>query len=248
MTRVLGILSLIFWSLTIVVSLKYLLLLMRADNNGEGGILALLALLSRWRRRSSLKKAALIAIGVFGAALLYGDGMITPAISVLSAVEGLEIARLTASTPISSRSRSPFWRAVLRSSRGARSASARCSVRSRWSGSSCWPRSASFRSGTIPASSRALNPVYARRFFFVQNGGPAFIILGAVFLVVTGERGALRGYGAFRQGADPLCLVLLRPALPRAQLFRPGRAGAGDPAPRGPAFLPPRARIGPATR
>ena len=86
----LGVLSLIFWSLIITVSVKYLLFVMRADNQGEGGILALVALV-----RSKAGEAAhgsLIAIGLFGAALLYGDGMITPAISVLSAVEGLGVA------------------------------------------------------------------------------------------------------------------------------------------------------------
>lgn len=87
---VLGILSMIFWALVIVVSLKYLLLVMRADNNGEGGILALLALLNPWRGGETRGKAMLIVVGIFGAALLYGDGVITPAISVLSAIEGLE--------------------------------------------------------------------------------------------------------------------------------------------------------------
>ena len=83
--NVYGVLSLVVWSLIIVVSIKYLLFVMRADNAGEGGILALVALV---RQRAG----ALIAVGLFGAALLYGDGMITPAISVLSAVEGLSIA------------------------------------------------------------------------------------------------------------------------------------------------------------
>ena len=87
---VLGILSLIFWALVVVVSLKYLMLVMRADNRGEGGILALLALLNPWRGTRTRLKSVQIALGVFGACLLYGDGMITPAISVLSAVEGLE--------------------------------------------------------------------------------------------------------------------------------------------------------------
>lgn len=87
---ILGILSMIVWALVIVVSLKYLLLIMRADNKGEGGILALLALLHPWRGSDSAGKRRLIVVGLFGAALLYGDGMITPAISVLSAVEGME--------------------------------------------------------------------------------------------------------------------------------------------------------------
>jgi KUP system potassium uptake protein len=86
--NVLGILSLVFWSLMLVIVLKYLTFIMRADNRGEGGILALLALLSPTVGQPTL----LISLGVFGAALLYGDGVITPAISVLSAIEGLEVA------------------------------------------------------------------------------------------------------------------------------------------------------------
>ena len=91
--NVLGILSLIFWSLLLIVSLKYLAIVLRATNRGEGGILALMAL--AFPKRSpgaSRRRALLIGLGVFGAALLYGDGMITPAISVLSAVEGLKVA------------------------------------------------------------------------------------------------------------------------------------------------------------
>ncbi|MGH8821458.1 MAG: KUP/HAK/KT family potassium transporter, partial [Rhodoferax sp.] len=88
----LGVISLILWSLLIVVSLKYVTLIMRASNHGEGGIMALLALAaSSVADRPRLRRGLLIA-GVFGAALFYGDGVITPAISVLSAVEGLEIA------------------------------------------------------------------------------------------------------------------------------------------------------------
>lgn len=85
--NILGVLSLIFWSLTVVVSVKYLIFILRADNHGEGGIMALIALLSNRN-----KKGRILMIGLFGAALLYGDGVITPAISVLSALEGLGIA------------------------------------------------------------------------------------------------------------------------------------------------------------
>src|SRR5512143_3497123 len=85
--NVLGVLSLIVWSLTLVVTVKYLTFIMRADNQGEGGILALLALVPEKLRRSSSGGVAIVALLVIaGAALLYGDGMITPAISVLSAV------------------------------------------------------------------------------------------------------------------------------------------------------------------
>ncbi|HEX4869197.1 MAG TPA: potassium transporter Kup [Moraxellaceae bacterium] len=90
--NVLGILSLIFWSITIIVSLKYIAFIMRADNNGEGGIMALLALTLRNEGGHPGRRRALIIIGLFGAALFFGDGIITPAISVLSAVEGLGVA------------------------------------------------------------------------------------------------------------------------------------------------------------
>jgi KUP system potassium uptake protein len=88
---VLGVVSLIFWSLIVVISIKYALLIMRADNHGEGGILALLALISPRRAKQSRRRAAMVVVGLVGATLLYGDGTITPAISVLSAIEGLKI-------------------------------------------------------------------------------------------------------------------------------------------------------------
>src|SRR3954452_7022015 len=89
---VFGVISLVFWSVTIVVSLKYVTLIMRADNQGEGGIMALIALVRQTVGTNRRAKVTLVALGIFGASLFYGDGMITPAISVLSAVEGLEIA------------------------------------------------------------------------------------------------------------------------------------------------------------
>src|SRR4026207_2420158 len=90
--NVLGVLSLIFWSLTLIISIKYLVFVMRADNEGEGGILALMALVSKQPGDYRKSRASLIALGLFGAALLYGDGMITPTISVLGAIEGLNVA------------------------------------------------------------------------------------------------------------------------------------------------------------
>src|SRR5580658_1838863 len=88
---VLGIVSLIFWSLIIVISLKYAILIMRADNHCEGGILALLALISPSRAHHSRRRHAMVIVGLIVAALLYGDGCITPAISVLSAIEGIKV-------------------------------------------------------------------------------------------------------------------------------------------------------------
>ena len=88
--NVYGILSVVFWAITIIVTLKYVTLIMRADNHGEGGIMALTALVSRGLS-DPRARWWLVGLGIFGAAMFYGDGMITPAISVLSAVEGLDV-------------------------------------------------------------------------------------------------------------------------------------------------------------
>ncbi|MDN5864716.1 MAG: KUP/HAK/KT family potassium transporter, partial [Gammaproteobacteria bacterium] len=90
--NVLGILSLVFWTLVIIVSLKYMVFVMRADNRGEGGTFALIALLRPWRHMGRPKRRTLILIGLAGAAMLYAGLMVTPAITILSAVEGLELA------------------------------------------------------------------------------------------------------------------------------------------------------------
>ena len=87
-----GVLSLVFWTLTVVVSLKYVMLILRADNNGEGGLIAMLALASQAVKGRPQLRSLLLLLGVFGTAIFFGDGVITPAISVLSAVEGLEVA------------------------------------------------------------------------------------------------------------------------------------------------------------
>ena len=93
--NILGILSLIFWTITLIVSLKYVMVIMRADNNGEGGIMALLALNLRQKGLSNRTKIIITTLGFIGASLFFGDGIITPAMSVLSAVEGLSIATPT---------------------------------------------------------------------------------------------------------------------------------------------------------
>ncbi|MGZ4431519.1 MAG: KUP/HAK/KT family potassium transporter, partial [Gaiellales bacterium] len=97
-THVYGAVSLIFWSLVMVVTLKYVLLILRADNQGEGGIMALVALIERSVR--SRRKGLLILVGILGASLFYGDGMLTPAISVVSAVSGLQVASPTLAAQI----------------------------------------------------------------------------------------------------------------------------------------------------
>ncbi len=90
--NILGVLSLIFWTMTVIVSLKYVLLILRADNNGEGGLIAMLALATRAVSDKPRLKSVLMVVGLFGTAIFYGDGVITPAVSVLSAVEGLKVA------------------------------------------------------------------------------------------------------------------------------------------------------------
>jgi KUP system potassium uptake protein len=90
--NVLGVLSLVFWTLMVVVSLKYVVLILRADNNGEGGLIAMLALATQAVRERPRLRRGLLALGIFGTAVFFGDGVITPAISVLSAIEGLEVA------------------------------------------------------------------------------------------------------------------------------------------------------------
>ena len=90
--NVFGVLSLVFWTLTVVVSIKYVVLILRADNNGEGGLIAMLALASQAVRDRPPLRRRLLFVGIFGTAIFFGDGVITPAISVLGAVEGLQVA------------------------------------------------------------------------------------------------------------------------------------------------------------
>lgn len=211
--NVLGVLSLIFWSLILVISIKYLIFILRADNHGEGGILALTALATplhnRTVRRSTL---ALILMGIFGSALLYGDGMITPAISVLSAVEGLEVA-----TPFFSPYIIPITIAIL---------VGLFSIQSRGTGKV----GAMFGPITFlwfltlaalgishivhePGVLQAINPGWGVS-FFLRNGYQGFLVLGAVFLVVTGGEALYADMGHF--GARPIRLawfVLVLPAL-----------------------------------
>ena len=159
---ILGVLSLIFWALILIVTVKYVLILLRADNNGEGGTLALMALAQRAGRATRL---VVLALGMIGAALFYGDAMITPALSVLSAVEGLKVAapQLPAFVlPLTSSS----WSPCSRSSRAARRGSRPSSGRSPASGSWPSPSPASATSSRSRACSRAINPVYGVSFLF----------------------------------------------------------------------------------
>jgi len=209
--NVLGVLSLIIYSLVMVISIKYVAIVLRADNKGEGGILALTALLPK-RDDTSRVSWALILFGIFGAALLYGDGMITPAITVLGAIEGLKIA-----TPLLDPYVVPVAVGIL-------------------IGVFAIQRHGTHRVGRLfgpvmvawfvvlailgivwtlrqPVVLTAFNPAHAV-VFFVEHGWHGFTVLGAVFLVVTGGEALYADMGHF--GKRPIRVAwfgLVLPAL-----------------------------------
>jgi KUP system potassium uptake protein len=229
-SNVYGVLSLIVWSLIIIVSIKYIIFIMRADNNGEGGILALLALILQKMRRDSdsFRRKTIIALGLIGAALLYGDGVITPAISVLSAVEGLEVV-----APQSQHLVIPLTVGIL-------------------FGLFFFQQHGTAKVGRIfgpvmvlwfavigglglreimeaPQILAAANPWYGLD-FFLQHGRIAFVLLGAVVLAVTGAEALYADMGHF--GKRPIRLawfLLVLPAL-LANYFGQGALILRDPA------------------
>jgi KUP system potassium uptake protein len=198
--NVFGVLSLVFWSLVVVVTLKYHVYVIRFDNRGEGGILALMGLVGMDRKRRAAVQGTLIAMGVFGAALLYGDGMITPAISVLSAIEGLEVA-----TPFFKPYVLPITIAILvllflfqrRGTAGVGAVFGPIMI--------LWFTTLGVLGlrGILwePSVLLALNPWYAIR-FFLENGGHGFLVLGSVFLVTTGGEALYADLGHF--GEKPI--------------------------------------------
>jgi KUP system potassium uptake protein len=208
--NVLGILSLIFWALTLVISVKYLLFLMRADNRGEGGILALLALLTPKRHLSPVQRRYLLPLGLFGAALLYGDGAITPAISVLSAVEGLKIAAPGLKgfvLPITILILIALFSFQKRGTAGVGAVFG--PVMAIW-----FATIALLGIGGIlqaPEVLTAVNPLYGA-LFFKENGQLAFLILGSVFLVVTGGEALYADMGHF--GPRPIRIAWFTFVLP----------------------------------
>ncbi|HKY34810.1 MAG TPA: potassium transporter Kup [Polyangiaceae bacterium] len=210
-SNVMGVLSLIFWALTLIVSLKYVAYVLRADNKGEGGILALMSLASASLRGKRVYPV-LIALGVFGAALLYGDGVITPAISVLSAVEGLEIA-----APGLERAVIPLTILILiglfaMQSRGTAGLGAIFGpITLLWFASLFGL--GLYRMLAHPSVLWSINPVYAAR-FLAENGTVGVLVLGAVVLVVTGGEALYADLGHF--GRKPIRLAwygVVMPAL-----------------------------------
>ena len=207
--NVLGVLSLIFWSLVITVSIKYVLFVMRATNAGEGGILALVALVRARPRRGD---AALVAVGLFGAALLYGDGMITPAISVLSAVEGVNVATKVFEAYVVPGTVLILIALFLFQQRGTSGIGKVFGpIMIIWFVTIGVTGALAIRSH--PAVLGSINPVHGVR-FFAEHGWRGFLTLGAVFLAVTGAEALYADVGHF--GAAPIRLawfVLVLPAL-----------------------------------
>lgn len=212
-TNIFGVLSLIFWSLMVVVTIKYVSFIMRADNRGEGGIFALLALLRKTREKMSAGsyRVAVLA-AVFGAALLYGDGIITPAISVLSAVEGLEIAT-QASKPFIIPLTSIILFLLFFSQKRGTAAIGKFfgPVMIVWFVSiAALGLSAIIKN---PEVIRAINPWYAFQ-FFARNHIHGIIVLGSVVLCITGGEALYADMGHFSPKAIRLSwLVVALPAL-----------------------------------
>jgi KUP system potassium uptake protein len=208
--NVLGILSLVVWSLVVVISIKYLVIVLRADNRGEGGILALMSLAVPGARDARGRAGALVLLALFGAGLLYGDGMLTPAISVLSAVEGLREA-----TPALAPFVIPVTLVILVAlfliqPRGTGRVGALFGpVVIAW-----FVALAVLGVGGIlhePSVLAAIGPWHAVGFFW-ENGWHAFVVLASVFLVVTGGEALYADMGHF--GARPIRLGWFGLALP----------------------------------
>ena len=208
--NVLGILSLVFWALMAVVSGKYVSFITRADNRGEGGIMALMALALRQQKPGSTGRNVIVILGLFGAALFYGDGVITPAISVLSAVEGLGIV-----TPALERFVIPLALVVLVAlfviQRHGTASVGRLfgPVMMLWFATLAVLGLANIVAA--PGVLRALNPGWAMQ-FFVANPGLGFLSLGAVVLVLTGGEALYADMGHF--GRRPIQIAWFGMVLP----------------------------------
>src|SRR5215210_268858 len=211
-SAVYGVLSLVFWAVTIIVSIKYVTFIMRADNDGEGGIMALIALIQRAGLPSRTTQIVLISLGIFGAALFYGDGMITPAISVLSAVEGLEVVSPSLDSLVV-----PIALAILTSlfviQRFGTGAVGRLfgPVMGLWFGILAIAGIAGITQH--PGVLRALSPSYAVE-FFVAHGGTACVALGSDVLAVPGAEALYADMGHFgRRPIRRAWFFLVFPAL-----------------------------------
>lgn len=190
-----GIISLVAWSITLVVSIKFVTFIMRANNHGEGGVLALVALLRRLNLRSRRTKLVLVAAGLFGVALFYGDGMITPAISVLSAVEGIKVAAPGLSAMVLPCTLGVLLGLFVVQRFGTHVVGAVFGpVMLVWF--AALAAVGAERVAHHPQILHALSPSYAVE-FFGAHPSTAFISLGAVVLVVTGSEALYADMGHF---------------------------------------------------
>jgi len=210
--NILGGLSTIFWALMIVVSLKYVVLIMRADNRGEGGIMALIALAQTAIKAHAHWRMPLLLIGVFGASLFYGDAVLTPAISVLSAVEGLEVGT-TAFKPYVV----PFAVVVLVALFSFQSRGTAVVGKLFGPVTMAWflaiGAAGLYGIAQQPAILKALNPYYAL-VFLTAHGTASFVVLGSVVLAVTGAEALYADMGHFGRGAVRIAwFSLVAPAL-----------------------------------
>jgi KUP system potassium uptake protein len=222
-----GVLSLVFWALSFVISVKYITFVMRADNRGEGGIMALLALVGR-RRTSAPARRALLVAGLFGAALLYGDGAITPAISVLGAIEGLQVAAPPVAPFVVPLSVAILVVLFLFQKRGTGSVGAVFGpLMLVWF--VCLALLGIRGIAQAPEILAALSPHHAVRFFLAHRMH-ALLVLGGVVLVVTGGEALYADMGHF--GRRPIRLAWFGVAMPALLLnyFGQGAVLLRDPA------------------
>ncbi|WP_028060798.1 potassium transporter Kup [Candidatus Solirubrobacter pratensis] len=207
-----GVISLVFWAITIIVSIKYVTFIMRADNDGEGGIMALIALIQTEPARRRVAKALLVALGIFGASLFYGDGMITPAISVLSAVEGLKVVDPSLKELVI-----PITLAILTVLFSIQRLGTQIVGRAFGPVMAVWFTilAVSGLNEVLrhPGILRALSPTYGASFLF-SHGHTAFVALGSVVLTVTGAEALYADMGHFgRSAIRRAWFVLVFPAL-----------------------------------
>ena len=208
--NVYGILSIFFWTLTVIVSIKYVTLVLRADNNGEGGLIAMLALASNAVQDKPRLRRVLLLVGIFGTSLFYGDGVITPAISVLSAVEGLEVVSPAFATGVV-----PITLVILFGLFALQKQGTAGIGRFFGPITIVWFVVIALlgvsQIVTHPGILKALSPHYALLFMWA-NPGVTFIILGAVVLCVTGAEALYADLGHF--GKKPIRLAWFSVVMP----------------------------------
>jgi KUP system potassium uptake protein len=201
--NVLGVLSLVFWALIMVVSLKYVVFVMRADNKGEGGVMALMTLAQRGARGNAMLKRIIVVLGLFGASLFYGDGVITPAVSILSAVEGVKVA-----APALTHWIVPITLVIVVALFSVqRNGTARVGamfgpIMMLWFATIAVL--GAYQIVRQPQVLHALNPWHAV-VFFRDNGAHAFLALGGVVLCLTGAEALYVDMGHF--GKQPIRLA-----------------------------------------